>query len=97
VKTHPEFRAQTITEYLRVTGGAVGSSLNLQPMLVRSSGEMDWSVRVRQPVIPREDIRSHKGIEVSNVWCYTCADPQPGMEGGDKGKTHLRSGRKSEL
>ena len=60
----------------------MGSPLNLQPMLICPSNELNGSVRVRQPVIPRKDVRSDDGIKVPNVWCCTCADFQSGMEGG---------------
>ena len=44
--------------------------MNLQSVLISSSDKLDWSARVRQPVIPCKDIRGHEGIEMSNVWRY---------------------------
>jgi len=75
----------------------MGGPLNLQPVLIRSSHELNCPVRIRQPVIPRKDVRSHEGIEVANVWCCTYVDSQSGMKGRRGGETHLRSDRKSEL
>ena len=75
----------------------MGCSLNLQPMFIRSSDEMDWPVWVRQPVIPRKNICCYNSIEVSNMGCYVRADYWFETEEGDRVKTYLRSGRKSDL
>ena len=61
-------------------------------MLIRPSDEVNWPVRVRQPVIPRKNVRSDEGIQVSNVWCYACADSQSGMESGSGGEGVLEFG-----
>ena len=66
-------------------------------MLIRSGDEVNWSVRVRQPVIAGENVRGHDGIKVSDVWCYMRADTQSGMGEGNGRGTYLRLDRKSGL
>ena len=75
----------------------MGGPLNLQPMLIRSRDELNWPVRVCQPVIPRKNVRSHEGIQMPNVWCYAYADSQSWVEEGNGKKSHLSLDRKSGL
>lgn len=66
--TYLKFYSQTIAKRLRFARSTVGSPLNLKPVLIRSRDELNWPGWVRQPVIPRENIRSYEGVQMTDVW-----------------------------
>ena len=37
-------------------------------MLIRPRDEVNWPGWVRQPVVPRENIRSYESVQMSDVW-----------------------------